>query len=574
MHERLKIFQLIVFILFTGIVVRLFYWQISRSQELKMVAQAQYQRRSELTVSRGKIFTADGYPLAINSRVFTAFATPKTLDASPVRIAAQLSPILFDPNVSTSSGIATQAELENLLLSRLSDSDKNWVSLKHRVTKEQQEQINNLGITGVGFDPEEIRYYPEGSMAAHLLGFVGNDDQGKPKGYFGVEGRFDLELKGKGGYLNQETDALGKPIAIGEFQRIETVAARDLTLTVRRDIQNFLEEKLIKGMELYGAKSADAIIMDPQTGKILAMAATPAYDPSRFFEFDAKNYKNPTVADGYEPGSTFKVLTMAAAIDAGAVGPDTQCDDCGAPKTIGKFTIRTWNEKYFKDITMTEALAKSDNTAMMFAAARLGEERMISYIHAFGFGQKTGIDLQDEASPSLRDDNKWGDIDVATASFGQGIAVTPIQLVTAVNAIANKGVLVRPFVIDQVKAGDIIFTTKPKEIRRVVSELTAKAVTEMMISSASHGDAKWALPKGYTIAGKTGTAQIPVGGHYDEERTIASFVGFAPAENPRFTMLVRITEPQTSQWGSETAAPLWFSIAKDLFSKLAIPPKD
>jgi cell division protein FtsI (penicillin-binding protein 3) len=573
MHDRLRVFQLIVLIFFFGILARLFYWQIVRSQDLKSVAQAQYQRRSELSVSRGKIFTADGYPLAINQRVYTAFATPKTLDASPVRIAALLSPILFEPQVSSTSGFVSQADLEGSLLSKLSERDKNWVSLKHRVTKEKQEQIDSLKISGIGFDPEEIRYYPEGSMAAHLLGFVGNDDQGNPKGYFGVEGRFDLELKGKGGFLSQETDALGKPIAIGEFQRIETVAARDLTLTIRRDIQNFLEEKLVKGIQTYGAKSADAIILDSKTGKVLAMASTSSYDPGSFFQFDPSLYKNPTVADSYEPGSTFKVLIMAAAIDAGVITPETQCDDCGGPKTIGKYTIRTWNEKYYKDITMTDALAKSDNTAMMFVASKLGEEKMISTIHSFGFGQKTGIDLQDEASPSLRDDNKWGDIDVATASFGQGIAVTPIQLVTAVNALANKGVLLRPTIIDHVVAGDVTFTTKPKEIRRVVSEETARTVTEMMIGSAAHGDAKWALPKGYTIAGKTGTAQIAVGGHYDEERTIASFVGFAPAEDPKFTMLVRISEPQTSQWGSETAAPLWFSIARDLFIKLGIPPK-
>lgn len=565
MTSRLHHLHFLVLILFGGILVRLFYWQITKSNELKGVALAQYQSVKELPVTRGKIFTADGYPLAINQRVFTVFATPKVLDSSPARLSALLTPILYN---------STEATLQAQLVSRLSDKERSWVSLMRGVTKEQKDKISNLDLSGIGFDPAEIRYYPEGSMAAHLLGFVANDEQGMPRGYFGIEGRFDLELKGKGGLLSQETDAVGKPIAIGEFQRIETVAARDLTLTVRRDIQNFLEEKLARGMEMYGARSADAIILEPRTGKILAMAAVPRYDPTRFMDFEPAMYKNPMVADSYEPGSTFKVLTLAAGIEEGVIGPETKCSDCGAPKTIGKYTIRTWNEKYFKDITMTEALAKSDNTAMMFAAKALGREKFVSYIHTFGFGQKTGVDLQDETTPRLREDDKWGDIDIATASFGQGIAVTPIQLVNAVNVLANAGKLMRPYVVERVTAGDKVFVTQPKEIRQVVSKSTVEAMTRMMVDSAAHGDAKWALPKGYVIAGKTGTAQIPVGGHYDEERTIASFVGFAPADNPQFTMLVRLTEPTTSQWGSETAAPLWFSIARDLFVKLGIPPRN
>lgn len=576
MKDRLSAFRFIVFCLFAGVFLRLFYWQIIKSPELKVIAQSQYSRVSQLTVSRGKIFSSDGYPLAMNQRVYTLFALPKKLEESPVRIANLLSPILFakQRQVSTQSAILTVDEIKDQLISKMSDTDKNWVSLRHNITKEERERIEAFGIQALGFDQDEARYYPEASMAAHLLGFVGNDASGNKKGYFGIEGRYDLELKGKGGYISQETDALGKPIAIGDYEQIERVAARDLRLTIRRDIQNLLEEKLAKGVERYGARSADAIIMESSTGKILAMAATISYDPAYFYEFDPNSYKNPTVADGYEPGSTFKVLTVAAGIDSGAIGPQTQCDDCGGPKTIGKYTIRTWNEKYFKDITITDALAKSDNTAMMFVAERVGKERFLSYIHAFGMGRKTGIDLQDESTPRLRDDDKWGDIDLATASFGQGIAVTPIQLVSAVNAIANGGILMRPYVVDVVSTPNQTFVTAPKKEGQVISTQTAAAVTQMMIESANHGDARWALPKGYTIAGKTGTAQIPVGGHYDETRTIASFVGFAPATNPRFTMLVRVTEPSTSQWGSETAAPLWFSIAKDLLMKMDIPPSE
>lgn len=575
MNDRLTSFRLIVLGIFAVVLARMFYWQVIKSPELKLAAQAQYNRVSELPVSRGKIFTADGYPVAMNQRVYTLFVLPKTITDSPPRIASLLAPILFNQQDQASGSATPTVEmLQNQLASKISDSTKNWIALRHNVTKDQYERIQNLDIHGVGFDPDEIRYYPEASMSAHLLGFVGNDASGNPKGYFGIEGRYDLELKGKGGYIAQQTDAVGKPIAIGDYSQVERIAARDLKLTIRRDIQNILEEILSKGVERYGAKSADVIVMEPKTGKILAMAASPAYDPTSFYRFDPSLYKNPTVADSYEPGSTFKLMTVAAGIDTGVIAPDTQCDDCGAPKTIGKYTIRTWNDTYFKNITMTDALAKSDNTAMMFVAARLGQEKLLSYIHAFGIGEKTGIDLQDESTPRLRDDTKWGDIDVATASFGQGIAVTPIQLVTAVNAIANGGVLMKPYVVDTVTTPGQTFVTSPKIVRQVISKHSAEVVTQMMIGSANHGDAKWALPKGYTIAGKTGTAQIPVGGHYDATRTVASFVGFAPADSPQFTMLVRVTEPTTSQWGSETAAPLWFSIAKDLFLKMNIAPRE
>lgn len=560
-------------LLFIGVFVRLAYWQIARSADLKAVAQSQYQRQIATEHGRGNIFTHEGYPLAMNQEVYTLFANPKRLSLTPGQITQMIAPILESQyRVASTSGSIDPAAIRADLLGKLSDTTKSWVSLKRQVDTTAKAKIESLDLAGLGFDPGERRYYPEGSMAAHLLGFVSQDTNGDPVGYFGVEGRYDLELKGKSGQVSQESDAFGRPIAIGVFSQTQGVAARDITLSIRRDIQHLLEEKLQAGAARYGAKSADAVILEPSTGKVIAMASYPTYDPSLFSQFPTSLYRNPVVGDGYEPGSTLKVLTVASGIDAGVITPDTPCDDCGGPKTIGKYTIKTWNNEYTKDITMTDALAKSDNTAMMFVAKRLGKEKFLSYIHAFGIGNKTGIDVQDESTPQVRPDNKWAEIDVATASFGQGIATTPIQLVSAVNAIANKGVLLKPYVVEKVTEDDKTYETKTKEVGRIVSEQTARTVTEMMITSANHGDAKWALPKGYEIAGKTGTAQIPVDGHYDDKRTIASFVGFAPAKSPQFTMLVRVSEPTTSQWGSETAAPLWFAIAKELFLKMGISP--
>jgi len=303
------------------------------------------------------------------------------------------------------------------------------------------------------------------------------------------------------------------------------------------------------------------------------MASLPNYDPAYYWKYDKSLFPNPVIASSYEPGSTFKVLVMAAAIDSGVVSPETRCDKCSGPRNISGYTIRTWNDKYFPNSTMTEIIQHSDNVGMVFVSEKLGKEKLLAYIKNFGFGKPTGIDLQEEVSPPLRPDSEWKPIDLATASFGQGIAVTPLQMVRAVGAIANKGKLVKPFVVKKIIGED-----KEKEIPlpegvQVIKASTAAIITEMMVNAVDNGEAKWAKPKGFRIAGKTGTAQIPVAGHYDEEKTIASFVGFAPADEPKFVMLVTLREPTSSPWGSETAAPLWFDIASELFTYFGILPE-
>jgi cell division protein FtsI/penicillin-binding protein 2 len=314
--------------------------------------------------------------------------------------------------------------------------------------------------------------------------------------------------------------------------------------------------------------------MDPKTGSILSMASYPNYDPAKYNEYEESMYKNPIVAESYEPGSTFKVIAMSAALEEKLVTPSMTVDE-GGPVRIGDYSIRTWNNQYHGNITISRVLELSSNVGMVTVGKKLGVDRFNAYIRMFGFGQLTGIDLEDESTPQLRDAKEWGEIDLATATFGQGIAVTPVQMVRAVAALANKGVLMEPHIVRELRDdGTRAVSIRPKIVRQVVSEATAKIMTEMMVSAVESGEARWAKPKGYRIAGKTGTAQIPVSGHYDEEKTIASFVGFAPADDPRFVMLVTLREPSSSPWGSETAAPLFFAIAKDLLSYYNIPPKD
>ncbi|KKQ78481.1 MAG: Peptidoglycan glycosyltransferase [Candidatus Daviesbacteria bacterium GW2011_GWF2_38_6] len=314
--------------------------------------------------------------------------------------------------------------------------------------------------------------------------------------------------------------------------------------------------------------------MDPKTGAILALASFPSYDPIKYFSFSSDYYKNPIVADTYEPGSTFKVLVMAAALNEELVEPDTTCDICNGPVQLGGFAIRTWNNKYYPDTTMKDVIIHSDNTGMVFTGMKLGLDKFHEYLENYGFGEPSDIDLQDESSPDLRPKDEWREIDLATASFGQGIAITPIQMVRAVASIANGGYLMEPHVVREIKDEKNTFEIKPKMIRQVIKENTAKIMTEMMVKAVDEGEAKWAKPKGFKIAGKTGTAQIPVAGHYDPNKTIASFVGFAPADDPKFVMLVLYNQPSSSIFGSETAAPTFFEIAKELFVYYKIAPTE
>ncbi len=265
---------------------------------------------------------------------------------------------------------------------------------------------------------------------------------------------------------------------------------------------------------------------------------------------------------------------MASAINEDLVKPDTKCDICSAPISIGGFTIRTWNNKYRENATLKDVIIHSDNTGMVFTAQKLGLDKFYEYIKNFGFGDLTKIDLQDESSPEIRDEKIWREIDLVTASFGQGIAVTPVQMVRAVSAIANGGFIMEPHIVKQIKDQDKVFEVKPKIVRQVIKESSAKTVTEMMVAAVDEGESKWAKPKGFKVAGKTGTAQIPVAGHYDPNKTIASFVGFAPANDPKFVMLVRYDQPTSSIYGSETAAPTFFEIAKQLFTYFKIAPTE
>jgi len=555
---------------FLAIAGRLFYWQVVAVDSLKTQASAQHFQTLAIPALRGRIYLANSLPLVINQPSFLLYALPKQIRLSPAEIAAQLAPLTIKTKESETE--ALEAE-EILLKERLAKTDLFWIILARGLTEAQKKQIEYLKIEGLGFEEEERRSYPEASMAAQLLGFVGSDENGNPQGYYGLEGFYQRLLAGRPGRTSFEKDALGRPILLGKGFEEKAVPGSDLILYLERSLQFLIEDELKKGLEKYQAKAGSAVVVDPQTGSILAMASFPSFAPADYFNADPFLFTNPVIGESFEPGSIFKILVMAAAIEEKVVSLEEKCGDCSGPKKIGEYVIRTWNDQYYPDSTMTEILQHSDNVGMVYVGEKLGVKKLYSYLGKFGFGEKTGIDLEGEMSPPLRPENQWYEIDLATATFGQGVAVTPLQMLMATTAIANKGKLMEPHVVNQIVRDGKKISIKPKLIRQVVSPTTARIMTEMMVKAVDYGEAKWAKPKGFKIAGKTGTAQIPVAGHYDTEKTIASFVGFAPTDEPKFVMLVTLKEPQASPWGSETAAPLWFDIAKKLFAYWGILPK-
>ncbi len=584
LKKRATVVALFFFGLFGSLLAKLFYWQVIKAKELSQTAQKQYQREIVKRGKRGDIYTADGYVLATNARAFRLFAQPKLISAEKKPdMAKKLAEILtkfelktdnlpseFKKLAKADAVRERRKQLEEKLLNKL-EKDRSWIGLYLNLDQTTKEKIQALNYRYLGFDEYEKRIYPEASMAAQLVGFVGKNTVGEDIGYFGIEGGMNKELAGRKLKKTFLTDVLGYVISSSSLDQ-QTLDGRDVVLTIRRDLQYLAEKHLAEGIRRYGAAEGEILIADPKTGAILANAVWPSFNPNKFWRFDPKLYKNPSLANLYEPGSTFKTLTVASGIDAGVITPETQCSKCSGPRRIDKYTIRTWNNEYHPNITMTEALAKSDNIAMIFIAEKLGVKRLKQYLKKFGIGQAIGFDLQGDRSTPFP--KKWGPVELATISFGQGIVTNSYQLLRAVSAIANQGLMMEPYVVAQVKdkaTGEVI-THQPKAVRQVVSSRTASQVTKMMVEAAMHGEAKWTASKDHWVAGKTGTSQVPEDGEYAKDKTIASFIAFAPPDDPKFIMLVKLVAPTSSPWAAETAAPLWYQTAKDVYLVLGIPP--
>lgn len=557
MSRRISFVFIFFLIAFGIILVKLFFLQVISFEGLAGMAEKQRSTTIPIPASRGKILASDSSPLVINQKTYGVYLEPKNItDKDKV-----IDTLAFELDTSKAS-----------ISAKLTNGSLLWLPIARQIEEKKKSAIASYQMKGVGFMDETKRYYPEASMAAHLLGFVGKSSNGEDQGYFGLEGYYDQQLRGRDGSISQEIDPLGNPILTGNRQNIPAEDGRDLKLYLDKTIQFIAEKQLKKGVEIYGAKGGTVIIIDPKTGGILASASFPSYDPTNFHLYPQETYKNPAISESYEPGSTFKVLMMATAINEGKVKPDTVINEDG-PVEIGGYSIKTWNQKYHGKITLSEVLDYSSNVGMVAVEKKLDHDIYLRYLKDLGFGRLTGVDLQEETSPDFRPKNKWYEIDYATASFGQGIALTPLQMITAVSAIANGGKLMEPHVVKEIKLPDSsTISVAPKVVKEVFKPEVTSILSEMMVSAVDNGETRALKPSGFRIAGKTGTAQIPISGHYDSEKTITSFVGFAPIDKPAFVMLVTLREPTASPWGSETAAPIFFAIARELFSYLRISP--
>lgn len=578
MEKRIRILSIGFIAGIFVLIVRLFFWQIIQGEALAQQGRYQQQGNNLIPAERGDILANDGSWLAASAEAWLLYANPQEITETPHEIADKLAPLFVsdvedDPDTDVDEHKAALGLETDKLANLLSKDKLVWVNLKDKIDSDTKNKIKDMNIAGLGFQQDEMRIYPEASSAAQVMGFVGKNSDGEDTGYFGLEGYYNQSLAGKHGFTSREQNALGAPIIFGNSKESSAIQGVNLVTNIDKTVQLTIEKYLREGLEKYEAESGTVIVMRPQDGAVLGMASLPSYDPAKYYEYGDEFFRNPAISDGFEPGSVMKPVVMSAGIDAGVVTPDTRCDICAGPYKVDKYYIRTWNNEYRPNETMTDVIVHSDNVGMSFVGNRLGADKLYDYLSSFGFGQLTGIDLQGEVTPKLRERGSWNIVDLATASFGQGIAVTPIQMVRAIATIANGGRSPVPQVVDKVQVADKSEDIKPIVGGQIISEEAARKTTAMMVRAVVDGEAKWAAPKNFSIAGKTGTAQIPVSGHYDSTNTIASFVGFSPAVNPKFAMLVTLKEPKSSPWAAETAAPLWFNIAEDLFPYFGIQPE-
>ncbi len=565
---RFRILKLIF--MFAAVIIfwRLFILQIFTHKYYVELASGQQDIYKELEPERGEILFRDGktgqlYPLAVNQNFYNVFAEPKNIEQKEVRgYAYKLAPLL--------------EMTEDEIMAKLSKKDDPHEPLKSKISEETYKKIKELNLPGIGADKTPVRFYPEKDVGGQILGFVGEDESGERRGKYGIEGYFDNELKGEKGFMKSERDALGRLLFVGDFTIEEARRGFDIVLTLDRNIQFFACQKLKEAVARHGADGGTVIILNPLTGAILAMCSAPNFDPNEYNKIkDISVFNNPAIFYQYEPGSIFKVVTMSAGLDLEKVNPNSMYNDSGEVK-IGSHTIQNSDLKSYGTQTTTQVLEKSLNTGAVFVARRVGAKDFRQYVENFGFGSPLGLELQKEVSgdtSSLREKNE---IYLATASFGQGISVTPLQIVSAFAAIANGGVLMKPYIVEEIKKSDgMVLKTGLKEIRKVISERTSNLLGAMLVSVVERGHGKRAGVAGYFIAGKTGTAQVPKKGGrgYEEGVTIGSFAGFGPVNNPIFAMMVKIDNPKDVQWAESTAAPVFGEIAKFLLQYFEIPPE-
>jgi len=557
--HRHKILTSTINLIFVVIIIRLFYWQIIRGPSLKKQALSQTQKIQKISPQRGDILTSDNFPLAINQNSYQLSLYKPNLEIPLNQVINKIDNIKPDFAINNGS-----------LIDKFKNNPQQlWISFPvHFTTKEK----DILSLPGVSFQTSASRLYPESQLAKNIIGTLGQDQRGTQIGYGGLEAYYDKQLRGQTGFIKTAKDAVGQTILSQKVWQSNTHDGRHLHTFLNRKIQFLVEQKLEQGLNTYSAESGSIIVTNPIDGSIIAMASLTATDsahpatpaPPRLgpllgAEATKSATTNFAISSLFEPGSIFKPLIVAMALDSQSINPDYTCPQCHQPRTIVQYTISNWDLETNPDIDLKDTLKDSDNISMSFIIDALGQEKFLEYFDKLSLNQKTGIDLQGEAKPLVK--SYWSHIDLATASFGQGFAITQLQMIHAFNALANDGQTIKPQIVNYFSENNKIIHNKVGQKTKIFSSKTTNQIKDYLQYTVENSNLEKLRPAGLEVCAKSGTAQIAQHGQYQESSTIASFIGFSPCHQPRFSLIVTLVKPQASPWGSTTAAPIWFDLA-------------
>jgi cell division protein FtsI (penicillin-binding protein 3) len=533
---------------------RFYQLQVMRHEHYAGKAERQQQRVVALDPPRGTIYDSRGRELAVSVQVDSAYAVPPQVPDAKATAAA-IARVL--PGVDGSR------------LARQLGQDREFVWVARKIDPPIAAALRALDLPGIYFARESKRYYPMRELAAQVLGYVGTDNHGLA----GLELLYDKVVSGKPGVRTVLRDARHGTLVSPELSSAEPEPGQDLYLTLDVAVQHIVERELAQAVEERGANRGSAVFLDPATGGVLAMASYPSFDPNKFSEAPPSRWRNRAIADVYEPGSTFKIVTAAAALGSGKVRPEDVFDcEMGGITLLG---ILIRDHKPYGRLTFADVIAKSSNVGVIKAALLVGDQGMYQTIESFGFGRPTGIDLPGESAGILHPLERWGPLAKAYIAFGQGISVTPLQLATAVTAVANDGNLLRPHVVEAMGRGTVRHPRfpAPPVVRHPITPETAGVLKGLLEGVVISGTGRGAAVAGYRVAGKTGTAQIPVAGGYSHSSYIPSFVGFAPADRPQLVGIVAIDGPRGEYYGGQVAAPVFATVTRQVLLYLGVRPR-
>lgn len=538
-----------------GILARLFYLQVLHAAELTVKADRQHQKAVTVEGGRGAIVDRQGKVLAVNMDVPSVFGIPTSLD-DPTGTAHDLARVLH----------VRPDDIERKL-----KQERSFVWIARKLDPEQGRRLQELSLDGIGIVLEGRRFYPNGAFLSHVMGFAGMDGQGLE----GLERHYDRYLSGEKQLIVLQRDALGRTVFPKGVSERTPSPGHNLTLTIDEFVQYVSEKELNDAVTSARAKGGMALVMDPATGAVLAMALSPRFDPNAMSGISADRWRNRIITDAYEPGSTMKVIVAAAALEERVMRPDSLIYGENGRMEIARTVIHDHEKSGW--MTFAEVVQKSSNIGAAKIAMQLEEARLYRYVKAFGFGEKSDIDLPGEMAGLTKEPKDWGRRSLASIAMGQEIGVTPLQLVTAISAVANGGSLMKPYVVSEIRdaGGHLVARMDPHVRRRPISPATARTLTDILEGVVTNGTGRNAAVPGYRVAGKTGTAQKidPRTGAYSSSLLVGSFVGYVPVENPRVAIVVVIDEPKVEAWGGIVAAPVFRRIAEQVLPYLGVSPQ-